>query len=126
MKSKDIIEKVDFKSFINSKSCDPTTHKLIIKSGISDAEFPIPPEIPAYNDQNKETLKSIIEFRSRNLALQGRQLNGADLCANSLEASQDEALRSWVAITVDDFIVIFIINSESFLIDGCMSLKRKP
>ncbi|MCA5970060.1 hypothetical protein ACTACM_20305 [Pseudomonas fragariae (ex Marin et al. 2024)] len=125
MNSKDIIKKVDFKSFFNSNSCDPITSELIKKSRISDTVFPIPPEISAYDDQNKNTLKSIIEFRAKNLASQGRLLNGADLCAASLEASKDKALRSWIPLEIENFLVIFIINSESFEIDGCMSLKIK-
>ncbi|PHN80351.1 hypothetical protein AO252_06285 [Pseudomonas syringae pv. cerasicola] len=125
MKSKDIIEKVDLKSFINSKPCDSITLELIIKSRISDTELPILPEITTYDDQDRDSLISIIEFRARNLALQGRKLNGADLCAASLRDSEDEAPRSWIALETDNSLVIFIMNSKSFGIDGCMSLKRK-
>ncbi|PBQ08045.1 hypothetical protein [Pseudomonas syringae] len=122
MNAKDIIEKVDFKSYVSSNLCDPITRELISKSKISNIFFLLPPEVSAYDDQNKNTLKSIIEFRANNLAAQGRQLNGADLCAASLEGSKDEALRSWVPLEVENHLVIFIINSESFEIDGCMSL----
>ncbi|WP_122320107.1 hypothetical protein [Pseudomonas syringae group genomosp. 3] len=123
MNAKDIIEKVDFESYVSSNLCDPITHKLINKLKISDISFLLPPEVSVYDDQNKNTLKFIIEFRASNLAAQGRQLNGADLCAASLEGSKDEALRSWVPLEVENHIVIFIINSESFEIDGCMSLR---
>ncbi|QVX17615.1 hypothetical protein DB356_24515 [Pseudomonas congelans] len=122
MNAKDIIEKVDFESYVSSKTCDPITRKLINKLKISDISFLLPPEVSVYDDQNKNTLKFIIEFRANNLAAQGRQLNGAELCAASLEGSKDEALRSWVPLEVENHLVIFIINSESFEIDGCMSL----
>ncbi|WP_183141781.1 MULTISPECIES: hypothetical protein [Pseudomonas syringae group] len=123
MKAKDIIEKVDFKTYVSSNLCDPITRKLIKKSKISDISSLLPPEVSIYDDQNKNTLKFIIEFRASNLAAQGRQLNGADLCAASLEASKDEALRSWAPLEIENYLVIFIINSESFEIDGCMSLR---
>ncbi|QXW44743.1 hypothetical protein [Pseudomonas amygdali] len=123
MKAKDIIEKVDFKSYVSSKLCDPITRELIKKSKISNITSLLSPEVSIYDDQNKNTLKFIIGFRANNLAAQGRQLNGADLCIASLEASKDEALRSWVPLEIENYIVIFIINSESLEIDGCMSLR---
>ncbi|RMP58387.1 hypothetical protein ALQ22_04852 [Pseudomonas savastanoi pv. retacarpa] len=61
MKAKDIIEKVDFKTYVSSNLCDPITRKLIKKSKISDISSLLPPEVSIYDDQNKNTLKFIME-----------------------------------------------------------------
>ncbi|WP_440093850.1 hypothetical protein ACTACL_09060 [Pseudomonas syringae] len=124
MKSKDIIEKVDFTSFANSNFCDPTTRELLKNAKKSETDFLTPPEISFYDNQNKDTLASTIEIRAQNLASQGRRLNGANLCASSLRTSNDKAPRSWVPLETEGFLLIFIINAESLRVEGCMSLKN--
>lgn len=124
MKSKDIVENVDLKSFANSKFCDSTTRELLNRLKKTEIKILIPSEISFYDDQSKETLASTIEIRAKNLASQGRQLNGADVCITSLRTSNNNALRSWVPLETKGFLLIFIINSESLDIEGCMSLKN--
>ncbi|MEE4890425.1 hypothetical protein V2K64_16860 [Pseudomonas alliivorans] len=127
MKSKDAVEKIDFEDFIKSKKYDSVTGAVLKKIKMTNKAFPVPKEISAYDDQPKESLSSIVEFRYNNLKSQGRILHGADICLKALKASSSEAHRSWIPLDTGEYLLIFIVNCESYEIDGCMSLKAdKP
>ncbi|MEE4789934.1 hypothetical protein V2K52_20695 [Pseudomonas alliivorans] len=127
MKSKDAVEKIDFEDFIKSKKYDSVTGAVLKKIKMTNKAFPAPKEISAYDDQPKESLSSIVEFRYNNLKSQGRILHGADICLKALKASSSEAHRSWIPLDTGEYLLIFIVNCESYEIDGCMSLKAdKP
>ena len=123
MKPKDVIEKTDFEGFIKSKKYDSVTGAVLKKIKMTNKQFPAPKEISAYDDQPKESLSSIIEFRHNNLKSQGRILHGADICLKALKSSSSEAHRSWIPLDTGEYLLIFIVNCESYKIDGCMSLK---
>ncbi|MEE4664419.1 hypothetical protein V2K59_05765 [Pseudomonas alliivorans] len=127
MKSKDAVEKIDFEDFIKSKKYDSVTGAVLKKIKMTNKAFPVPNEISAYDDQPKESLSSIVEFRYNNLKSQGRILHGADICLKALKTSSSEAHRSWISLDTGEYLLIFIVNCKSYEIDGCMSLKAdKP
>ncbi|MEE4818481.1 hypothetical protein V2K62_11950 [Pseudomonas alliivorans] len=127
MKSKDAVEKIDFEDFIKSKKYDSVTGAVLKKIKMTNKAFSVPNEISAYDDQPKESLSSIVEFRYNNLKSQGRILHGAEICLKALKASSSEAHRSWIPLDTGEYLLIFIVNCESYEIDGCMSLKAdKP
>lgn len=123
MNSEDINNKVDFERFIKSQRYDSITAEVLSRSEITNGAFSVPSEIRNYDDQNKEALISIIDFRSDNLASQGRKLNGADICTASIRRSTSNAARSWVPIRVGRYLLIFVIDTKAFEVDGCMSLE---
>lgn len=123
MKSKDVVEKIDFEGFIKSKKYDSVTGAVLKKIKMTNKQFPVPKEISAYDDQPKQSLSSIIEFRHNNLKSQDRILHGADICLKALKSSSSEAHRSWIPLDTGEYLLIFIVNCESYKIDGCMSLK---
>lgn len=123
MNSKDLLEKVDFEGFIKTGNIDCQTAIVLKKVELTKGRFPLPPGVNSYSDQEKDSMQSIIKFRADNLKAQGRILNGSDICLQSLSDTVSIDRRSWVTLKVEDYLLIFIINSKTFDIDGCMSLK---
>ncbi|WP_133749955.1 hypothetical protein [Pseudomonas sp. LP_7_YM] len=123
MNSKDLLEKVDFEEFIKTGNIDCQTAIVLKKVKLPKGRFPLPPGVNSYSDQEKDSMQSIIKFRAENLTAQGRILNGSDICLQSLSDTVSIDRRSWVTLKVEDYLLIFIINSKTFDIDGCMSLK---
>ncbi|WP_133770195.1 hypothetical protein [Pseudomonas graminis] len=123
MNSKDLLESADFERFIKSGHFDRRTAEVIAKAKIVNGRLPIPLDVNSYNEEELPAIRSIIEFRANNLKSQGRVLNGATKCLQSLRDKDNSDRRAWVAMKIHENILIFIVNVRTYEIDGCMSLQ---
>lgn len=123
MNSKDLLENADFEGFIKSGHFDRRTAEVLAKAKVLNGRLSIPVDVNSYNEEELPTICSIIEFRANNLKSQGRVLNGATKCLQSLRDKDNSDKRAWVAMEVHENILIFIVNVRNYEIDGCMSLQ---
>lgn len=123
MNSKDLLENADFEGFIKSGNFDRRTAEVLAKAKVLNGRLPILLDVNSYNEDELPIIRSIIEFRANNLKSQGRMLNGATKCLQSLRDKDNSDKRAWVAMKVRENILIFIVNVRTYEIDGCMSLQ---
>lgn len=123
MNSKDLLENVDFAGLIKFGHFDRRTAEVLAKAKVLNGRLSIPVDVDSYNEEELPTICSIIEFRANNLKSQGRVLNGATKCLQSLRDKDNSDKRAWVAMKVHENILIFIVNVRNYEIDGCMSLQ---
>lgn len=96
---------------------------MLAKAKVLNGRLPIPLDVNSYNEEELPTIRSIIEFRANNLKSQGRVLNGATKCLQSLRGQDNSDRRAWVVTKIQENILIFIVNVRAYEIDGCMSLQ---